>query len=65
MRVHVDVSKCQGHNRCVVVAPGLFEIDEMGTASPVGDGQIPAGREADAQLAVENCPEYAVSVTDD
>ena len=65
MRVQVDESKCQGHNRCMVVAPGLFDIDEMGTASPAGDGVVPAGREQDARLAVENCPEYAISITDD
>lgn len=49
----------------MVVAPGLFEIDELGTASVVGDGVVPAGRESDAHLAVENCPEYAITITDD
>lgn len=65
MRVRVDASKCQGHNRCLAVAAGLFQIDEYGTASPVGDGQVPPERESDVELAVENCPEYAITVTDD
>ena len=28
MRVHVDQEKCQGHNRCVALAPDLFEVDD-------------------------------------
>lgn len=65
MRVHVDQDKCQGHNRCIVVAPELFEVDELGTASVVGDGHVPPALEDDARLAVDNCPEYAITTTDD
>lgn len=65
MRVHVDQDKCQGHNRCVVVAPELFEADELGVASAKGDGVVPPGQEENAHLAVDNCPEYAVTITDD
>ena len=65
MRVHVDQAKCQGHNRCAALAPDLFEIDDYGSAHPVGDGVVPAGRESAARLAVDNCPEFAVHVSDD
>lgn len=65
MRVHVDQEKCQGHNRCVVLAPDLFEVDELGTAWTRNDGHVPPGHEAAAQLAIDNCPEYAISVTDE
>ncbi|HEX5367410.1 MAG TPA: ferredoxin [Acidimicrobiales bacterium] len=65
MRVHVDQEKCQGHNRCVVVAPDLFEVDDYGTASEIGDGIVPPDREEAARLAVDNCPEYAVSIIED
>ena len=65
MRLHVDSSRCQGHNRCTVVAPGLFEIDDFGMSSPAGDGVVPPGEERAARLAVDNCPEYAISLTDD
>ncbi|MFZ6003157.1 MAG: ferredoxin [Actinomycetota bacterium] len=64
MRVHVDQQKCQGHNRCVVLAPDLFEVDELGMASEKGTGEVPPGREEVAQLAVDNCPEYAVSLSE-
>ena len=65
MRVHVDQEKCQGHNRCVVLAPDLFEVDELGTAWTKNAGVVPPGQEEAAQLAVDNCPEYAISITDD
>ena len=65
MRVHVDQEKCQGHNRCVALAPSLFEIDDYGTASAIDAGLVPPGLEADAALAVDNCPEFAISITDD
>lgn len=65
MRVHVDQEKCQGHNRCVVLAPSLFHVDDLGTAWVIGDGRVPPGQEADARLAVDNCPEYAITITDD
>jgi ferredoxin len=63
--VHVDQERCQGHNRCSAIAPDLFEIDDYGTAHAVGDGTVPEGRERAARLAVDNCPEYAVSISDD
>ena len=61
----MDHDVCQGHNRCKVVAPALFEIDELGMAWVAGDGVVPPELEEAARLAVDNCPEYAVSITDD
>jgi ferredoxin len=63
MRVHLDSEKCQGHNRCCLVAPELFEADDEGNARVRGDGIVPAGLEAKARLAVANCPEHAVRLT--
>jgi ferredoxin len=64
MRVHVDHERCQGHNRCATIAPDLFDVDDYGVAHVVGDGAVPSDRERAARLAVDNCPEFAVSVTD-
>jgi ferredoxin len=63
MRVHVDPERCQGHNRCYSIAPELFDIDDLGNAHEVGDGVVPPGLEEKAQLAVANCPEFAISVS--
>jgi ferredoxin len=65
MRVEVDSEKCQGHNRCYALAPDLFEFDDYGYASPVGDGEAAPGQEADARLAAANCPEYAITIHED
>jgi ferredoxin len=65
MRVHVDTEKCQGHNRCYALAPELFDVDDYGTAIVLNDGVVSAGLEDKAQLALANCPEYAITITDD
>ncbi len=64
MRVHLDQEKCQGHNRCVVVAPELFGADELGMAWVKGDGTVLPEQEEAAQLAADNCPEYAITITE-
>lgn len=62
MRVSVDSEKCQGHNRCYAIAPDLFDVDDLGYATVVGDGIVPAALEEQAKLAAANCPEYAITV---
>jgi ferredoxin len=64
MRVHVDADKCQGHNRCYALAPELFDVDDYGTAVVIGDGTVTPELVDKARLAVANCPEFAISVTD-
>lgn len=63
VRVQVDLDRCQGHNRCYSIAPELFDIDDVGTSSPAGDGEVPAALEAAAHRAAANCPEHAVVVS--
>ncbi|HVV36415.1 MAG TPA: ferredoxin [Acidimicrobiales bacterium] len=60
MRVWVDPERCQGHCRCVAVAEDLFAADDLGYAHAIGDGSVAPEQAARAQLAVNNCPEYAV-----
>lgn len=64
MRVHVDPQRCQGHNRCYVLAPELFDVDDYGTATEKGDGTVPVELIGKARLAVTNCPEFAITITD-
>jgi ferredoxin len=63
MRVAIATERCQGHNRCCLVAPELFEADDEGNAQVRGDGVVPPALEAKARLAVANCPEHAVRLT--
>lgn len=62
MRVRVDTERCQGHGRCYATAPELFGPDELGNGHEIGDGVVPAGLEHQARVAVENCPEQAITV---
>lgn len=64
-RIWVDPERCQGHNRCKALAVELFDLDELGHARAAGDGRVPPGQEAAARLAVENCPEFAIEMTED
>ncbi|MPY93023.1 MAG: hypothetical protein GEV08_08145 [Acidimicrobiia bacterium] len=63
VKIHVISDKCQGHNRCYAIAPELFDVDDYGYASELGDGEVPSGLEAKAELAAANCPEHAIEVT--
>ena len=65
MKLKVDSEKCQGHNRCYVLAPGLFKVDEFGYATPRGDGTVPPELQDKARLAATNCPERAIEVIED
>ena len=65
MKVRVDESKCEGHGRCHALAPALFEIDDFGSSSVVGDGSVNSANEALVRLVAANCPEFAVEIIDD
>lgn len=62
MKIHVISDKCQGHNRCYALAPELFDVDDYGYATEIGEGEVPNGLEAKAELAIANCPEHAIVV---
>ena len=65
MKIRVDPALCQGHNRCVALAPRLFDIDDEGFASAAGDGTISPQQADVAELAVENCHEQAIKLDRD
>ena len=62
MKVWIDPDKCQGHGRCYDLAPEVFTDDEEGYGQVIGDGTVPAEYEAQARLAVKNCPESAIAI---
>jgi ferredoxin len=64
VRVLVDGEQCQGHARCNMVAPDLFQLrDDDGHAVVVTD-PVPPGREEAARRAALGCPERAIAVID-
>ena len=65
MRIKVDPDLCEGHNRCFALAPGLFEVDDYGLSRALNEGAVPPGLEEKARLAIDNCPEFAISVVEE
>ncbi len=65
MKIHFDRDLCQGHNRCYLLAPELFDVDDDGYAVLRIDGEVPEELQRKAQLAVDNCPEYAITLVGD
>jgi ferredoxin len=59
MKIRIDPDRCQGHARCYALAPELFAVDDYGQASVIVD-EVPTGLEGRAELAIANCPEYAI-----
>jgi ferredoxin len=64
MKVLVDVAKCQGHARCVAVAPDLFTLNDDGF-NDQPEWPVPPGQEALATRAVRACPERVLSISED
>lgn len=64
MKISFDHDACEGHNRCYLLAPEIFDVDDEGYAILRLDGEIPAELEAKARLAADNCPEYAITLVD-
>jgi ferredoxin len=62
MRIQFDRPACQGHNRCYLLAPELFDVDDEGYAVLRVEGEVPAELEGKAQLCADNCPEYAITL---
>lgn len=62
-RVTITQELCQGHNRCCLIAPELFESDELGNARVKGDGIVTEELLSKVELAVANCPENAIRLS--
>jgi ferredoxin len=62
MRIVFDREKCQGHGRCYALAPDLFDADDEGYAVALETGDLTPEQLESAQLAADNCPEYAISI---
>lgn len=60
--MRVDREKCQGHARCHTLAPQLFELDRLGSATEKSRGPVPIELEDKAFRAQANCPEGAIVI---
>lgn len=64
MKAFLDSTKCSGYGACADTCPSVFEIDEFGFGTLIGDGTVPAGDEGSAKEAARACPEHAITVRD-
>ncbi|RBM21996.1 ferredoxin [Prauserella sp. PE36] len=63
MKVQVDGARCQGHTLCAMIAPHVFELDDVdGHSSPIS-ADVPAGAEDKVREAAGSCPEQAISIS--
>ena len=62
MRIRIDEQRCQGHARCAALVPELFDVDVDGYGLVRPGCDVVAEGDERALLAVENCPEEAISV---
>ena len=60
-QVFIDSSICEGHGRCYMLAPEIFKADELGQGVVIKAEIEDPTLEQRALLAVENCPENAIS----
>lgn len=65
MRVSIDTSLCQGHSLCLGEAPDVFESNDEGGYSEVVVDVVPAPSEDGVRRAAMNCPERAITITED
>lgn len=61
MHVRIDADACQGHSRCALTYPEIFDVDDDAKAFVLVD-DIPAEWEGKVLVAIGNCPERAISI---
>lgn len=63
MKIVIDADRCTGHGRCYSLVPELFDSDDVGHSVLLApDAEVPADQLRQAQVAVDNCPEDAISL---
>jgi ferredoxin len=65
IRVNIDLSRCEGHGRCMVSAPQIFGYNDVTSQAYVlADGVLDSNR-AGILRAAQDCPERAIIVIKD
>jgi ferredoxin len=64
VRVRIDAGRCQGHGRCVLIAPDYFDVDGTGFGRVLLETVAEADL-ADLREAQHCCPEGAIRLMKD
>lgn len=59
--VTIDRERCQGHGRCALIAPDLFDMDDLGIGVLLTE-PVPAEGVDEAREAALSCPEGAITL---
>jgi len=65
IRVVIDSTVCEGHGRCYVLSPEVFVADDEGNGEVLVSELSSAPLILAARLAARNCPEGAITLTED
>ena len=61
MKVRVDSERCQGHTLCNMIAPKVFQLDDIDGHAWVEDENVPEDQQDEVNEAVMSCPERAIT----
>lgn len=60
MKVRVESARCQGHTLCAMIAPEVFELDDLDGHAHVTNEQVPSEYRRQVRDAARSCPEQAI-----
>jgi ferredoxin len=60
MSLSIDTGKCQGHGRCALASPDVFDVDDDGYGVVLVPDPGPE-HETEVAAAIGSCPERAIS----
>lgn len=63
MKVIANEALCQGHARCEDLCPEVFGTDAVEGKVVIVQPEFPESLEAKVRLAVRNCPEGALRIS--
>jgi ferredoxin len=63
VNVTVDTAMYTGHGRCYTLSPEVFAADDEGRSVLMSE-EVPDALRDKALIAVQNCPERAISIED-
>ena len=60
MSLSIDTEKCQGHGRCTLASPEIFDVDDDGYGVVLNPYPGPE-YDVEVATAIGSCPEGAIS----
>lgn len=63
-RINFDAKRCQGHTMCAMNAPELFDLSDEDGHAIVKISEVPPELVDSARIAVDGCPENAISLSE-